>query len=123
VTLLGWSIAGLIVLAPVGFWLLAWLMFRPYRIKRQREATRTIAEFHQRFNEHELDAICRDAFKCSELPSLRRTGKHIWKIREIVSEYSEASSDQISASISNRLLSGQILFRHLRKVNRGKSLR
>jgi hypothetical protein len=64
--------AGLIVLAPVGVWLLAWLTFQPHRITRQREATRLIAEFHQRFNEHDLDAICRDAFTCSELPSLRQ---------------------------------------------------
>jgi hypothetical protein len=75
VTLMGWSIAGLMVLAPVGLWLLAWLTFRPYRIKRQREATRLIAEFHKRFNAHDLDTICRAAYKCSELPRAGGLGR------------------------------------------------
>lgn len=49
-----------------------WLGFQPYKAKRETEAARLIAEFHQRFNAGDLDAICRDAYKCNEIAGLRQ---------------------------------------------------
>jgi hypothetical protein len=49
-----------------------WYDFRSYRITHQREAARLIAEFHHRFNDRDLAAICRDAYRCSDLPGLRQ---------------------------------------------------
>jgi hypothetical protein len=72
VMLIGGIFAGLLVLVPAGLWLWMWLSFRSYRIARQLEATRAVADFHQRFNAHDLDAICRNAYKCGELPNLKQ---------------------------------------------------
>lgn len=66
-----WTLAGLIVFAPVCLWTLAWLASRPYTIKQQREATRLVEEFHRGFNADDFDAICREAYKCNELPGLK----------------------------------------------------
>ncbi len=73
--IVGWSLAGLFALymiAPICFVLLPWLSFRSYKTERQPEAAKLIAEFHHRFNAGDFDAICRDAYKCSDFPSLRQ---------------------------------------------------
>jgi hypothetical protein len=64
--------AGLVLLVPVCLMLWMSLSFRTYRIAQGHEAARLVAEFHQRFNAHDLDAICRDAYKCSDFPNLRQ---------------------------------------------------
>ena len=69
---IGGIFTGLLVLVPAGLWLWMWLSFRSHRIDRQLEATRVVADFHQRFNAHDLDAICRNAYKCGESPNLKQ---------------------------------------------------
>jgi hypothetical protein len=66
------TLAGLILLVPVCLWLVMWVGLRPHRIAQQREATSLIRDFHKRFNAGDLDAICRSAYKCSELPNLKQ---------------------------------------------------
>jgi hypothetical protein len=49
-----------------------WSDFHKASVRRQREAEELIAQFHQRFNAGDFDAICRDAYKCSEFQNLRK---------------------------------------------------
>jgi hypothetical protein len=65
------TLAGLVVVVPVSLFLVISFGFRHHRIARQREAAHLVAEFHQRYNAQNFDAICRDAFKCSEFPKLQ----------------------------------------------------
>jgi hypothetical protein len=66
-----WTLAGLLVLVPVSLFLIASPGFRHHSIAQQHEATRLVAEFHQRYNAHDFEGICREAFKCSESPNVR----------------------------------------------------
>ena len=68
---IGWSLAGLAVSAPVCLYALMWVAFRPYQLRQQREATRLVEEFHRRLNSHDFDEICREAYKCNELPNVK----------------------------------------------------
>ena len=70
--LIGGLFAGLILLVPACLVLWMWLSFRTHRIAQEREAARLVAEFHRRFNANDLDAIRRDAYKCSDLLNLRQ---------------------------------------------------
>lgn len=56
--LLGWAAPCLLIasifLVPISIPILVSWASRPHRIARQREAATLIAEFHERFNAHDL---------------------------------------------------------------------
>ena len=65
-------IGGLFLVLFACFVFRMWHEFRSHRIAQQQEATRLIAQFHRRLNEGDLEAICRDAYRCGDLPNLRQ---------------------------------------------------
>jgi hypothetical protein len=46
--------------------------FEMTKVRQKSEAERIIAQFHKRLNAGDFEAICHDAFKCSEFPNLRQ---------------------------------------------------
>jgi|SRR5215472_4125905 len=74
VQIVGCSLAALFVLymlMPVFFVFVLWVSSASYKAKRVPEAAKLIAEFHHRFNAGDFDGICRQAYKCGELPNIR----------------------------------------------------
>jgi hypothetical protein len=46
--------------------------FEMTKVRQKSEAERIVAQFHQRLNAGDFEAICHDAYKCSEFPNLRQ---------------------------------------------------
>jgi hypothetical protein len=69
-------LSGLTLAVPAFFGLRIWSDLRASRLRQEREAVTVIAQFHQRLNAHDFDAICRDADKGSDFPNLRQD----WRI-------------------------------------------
>jgi hypothetical protein len=70
-----WAIgllSALVLAAPLSFGIWIWNDFHGAGLRKQREAAVIIARFHQRLNSGDFDAICRDAYRCSEFSNLRQ---------------------------------------------------
>lgn len=98
--LIGWSLAGLIVLTPVCLWFLAWLTFRPYRIKKQREAESVVLKFHDGYNTNQLDKVCEAVYGCSFSSSAKEDWQsYIQKVRDLGGSFKAVTHSTIEVSI------------------------
>ena len=100
VRLIGWSLAGLILLAPVCLWLLAWLTFRPCRIKKQREAENVVQKFREGYSADRLDKICEAVYGCSLSSSAKEDWhSYVQRVRELAGSFQFVKHSKIEVSI------------------------
>ena len=99
-TMIGWSLAGLIGLAPVCLWLLAWRAFQPYRIKKQREAENVVQRFHEGYSSGQIDKVCEAVYGCSLSASAKEDWHcYIEKVREAAGSLKTVTSSRIEVHI------------------------
>ena len=65
-------LSALILAAPLSLGIWIWRDFHQALVREQHQTADVIMQFHERFNARDFDAICREAYKCSESPNLRQ---------------------------------------------------
>lgn len=100
VRLIRWSLAGLIVLAPVFIWVLPWLAFRPSIIEKQRESESVVQKFRAGYSADRLDMICEAVYGCSLSSSAKEDWhSYVQTVRELAGSFKSVKHSKIEVSI------------------------